>query len=288
MDTNATIEHEESVQAEINEVSPLVGIRLPAVPLRQKILFEHSLLETSGEQRSRRTWATLLSVVLQCSLVAVLILVPLWFTDVLPKQQLVTFLVAPSPPPPPPPPAAPASPTTRVVKPTSDIMNGKLRTPDRIPNKVQMIREEEAPPSLNVTGGVVGGVPGGILGGQLGGVIGGIISSTSKLAMVPEPKASIAKRVRVSQGVSQGLLIYRVEPKYPPIAQQAHIQGIVILTAVIDKDGIIQRLQLVSGHPILATVAIDAVKQWRYKPYLLNGQPVEAETTVTVTFRLQP
>jgi len=91
----------------------------------------------------------------------------------------------------------------------------------------------------------------------------------------------------VSQGVSQGLLIHRVEPMYPPIAQQAHIQGIVTLTAVIDKDGIIQRLQLVSGHPLLATAAIDAVKQWRYKPYLLNGQPVEAETTVTVTFRLQ-
>ena len=285
MDTHATIEHEESVQAKISEVSPLVGMRLPAVALRQKILFEHILLETSGEQRSRRRFATLLSVVLQCFLVAVLILVPLWFTDVLPKQQLVTFLVAP--PPPPPPPAAPASAIVRVVKPTSDIMNGQLRTPDRIPNKVRMITEEEAPPSLNVTGGVVGGVPGGIPGGQLGGVIGGIISSTSKLAVVPEPKAAIAKRVRVSQGVSQGLLIYRVEPKYPPIAQQAHIQGIVILTAVIDKDGIIQRLQLVSGHPMLATAAIDAVKQWRYKPYLLNGQPVEAETTVTVTFRLQ-
>jgi len=286
MNAHATIEHEESVQAKISEVSPLVGMMRPAVPFRQETLFEHTLLETSGDQRSRRTWATLLSVVLQCCLVAVLILVPLWFTDVLPKQQLVTFLIAPSPPPPPPP-AAPASAIVRVVKPTSDIVNGQLRTPDRIPTKVQMIREEEAPPSLNVTGGVVGGVPGGILGGQLGGVIGGIISSTSKLAMVPEPKASIAKRVRVSQGVSQGLLIHRVEPMYPPIAQQAHIQGIVTLTAVIDKDGIIQRLQLVSGHPLLATAAIDAVKQWRYKPYLLNGQPVEAETTVTVTFRLQ-
>jgi len=287
MNTDATIEHEESVQAEVSEVSPLVGMIRPAVPFRQKPLFEQSLLETSGEQRSRRTWATLLSLVLQCSLVAVLILVPLWFTDVLPKQQLVTFLVAPSPPPPPPPPAAPAPAIARVVKSTSDIMNGQLRTPGRIPNKVQMIREEEAPPSLNVTGGVVGGVSGGILGGQLGGVIGGIISSTSQLGVVPEPKAAIAKRVRVSQGVSQGLLIYRVEPKYPPIAQQAHIQGIVILTAVIDKDGIIQRLQLVSGHPMLAPAAINAVKQWRYKPYLLNGQPVEVETTITVNFELR-
>ena len=142
MDTHATIEHEESAQA-MSEVSPLVGMRLPDVALRQKILFEHILLETSGEQRNRRRFATLLSVVLQCFLVAVLILVPLWFTDVLPKQQLVTFLVAPSPPPPPPNPAAPAPAIVRVVKPTSDIMNGQLRTPDRIPNKVQMIREEE-------------------------------------------------------------------------------------------------------------------------------------------------
>ena len=102
MNSNAVIEHEEKVQSPISEVSPLVGMMRQAVPFRQKILFEHSLLETSGEQRSRRTWATLLSVVLQCSLLAVLILVPLWFTDVLPKQQLVTFLVAPPPPPPPP------------------------------------------------------------------------------------------------------------------------------------------------------------------------------------------
>src|SRR6476661_3352939 len=118
MNAHATIEHEESVQAKISEVSPLVGMMRPAVPFRQETLFEHTLLETSGDQRSRRTWATLLSVVLQCCLVAVLILVPLWFTDVLPKQQLVTFLIAPSPPPPPPPPAAPAPAIARVVKPT--------------------------------------------------------------------------------------------------------------------------------------------------------------------------
>jgi hypothetical protein len=142
MNTDATIEHEESVQAEVSELSPLVGMMRPAVPFRQKPLFEHSLLETSGEQRSRRTWATLLSLVLQCSLVAVLILVPLWFTDVLPKQQLVTFLVAPSPPPPPPPPAAPAPAIARVVKPTSDIMNGQLRTPDRIPNVESSARRQ--------------------------------------------------------------------------------------------------------------------------------------------------
>ena len=72
-----------------------------------------------------------------------------------------------------------------------------------------------------------------------------------------------------------------------PLARQARIQGVVVLTAMIDREGNIENLQLVSGHPMLAPAAIDAVKHWRYKPFLLNGQPVEVETTVTVTFQLQ-
>lgn len=93
--------------------------------------------------------------------------------------------------------------------------------------------------------------------------------------------------MRLSQGVSKGLLTFRVEPTYPPLARQAHIQGVVVLTALIDKDGSIQNLEVVSGHPMLAPAAIEAVKQWRYKPFLLNGQPVAVETTVTVTFQLR-
>jgi protein TonB len=82
------------------------------------------------------------------------------------------------------------------------------------------------------------------------------------------------------------MLISRVEPTYPPLARQARIQGVVVLTAIISKDGSIQNLQLLTGHPMLAPAAIDAVKQWRYKPFLLAGQPVEVETIVTVTFHL--
>jgi protein TonB len=198
----------------------------------------------------------------------------------------VAFLEAP---PPPPPPAAPAASTVKVVKVTSDIANGQLRTPGRIPAKVQMIKEDEAPPPIAVTGGVVGGVPGGIPGGQLGGVIGGIISSTSSVAAVPSlsKPTAVPQRVRISQGVSKGLLIYQVDPTYPPLARQAHIRGTVVLTAIVDKDGRIQNLQLVSGHPILAPAAIEAVKQWRYKPFLLNSQPVMVETTVTVNYYLR-
>jgi len=92
--------------------------------------------------------------------------------------------------------------------------------------------------------------------------------------------------VRISQGVTKGLLVQKVEPTYPSLARAARVQGDVILSAIIDSNGQITNLQLVSGHPMLVPSAIAAVKQWRYKPYLLNGQPVEVETTITVIFSL--
>jgi periplasmic protein TonB len=169
---------------------------------------------------------------------------------------------------------------------TDVLSTGALRTPSKIPNKVQMIKEEEAPPPMATTGGVVGGVPGGIPGGQLGGVIGGIVSATSNLAAVPKFVPVAPQRVRISQGVTKGLLIHRVEPTYPPLARAARVQGDVVLSAVIDTSGQITNLQLVSGHPMLVPAAIAAVRQWHYKPYLLNGTPVEVETTITVIFSL--
>jgi protein TonB len=244
-------------------------------------MFEDSLIESGGRLRTKRGATTLVSFIFQALLVGVLVIIPLVFTEALPKQQLMTFLVAPPPPPPPPPPPA-AAPVKVVKQIQSDIMNGQLRTPTKIPEKVQMIKEEEAPPPVMSAGGVVGGVPGGVPGGQMGGVIGGIISSTP----VAVPKVATPQRVRVSQGVSQGLLIRKVNPTYPPLARQARIQGTVMLQAEISKDGTIENLRLISGHPMLAPSAIEAVKQWRYKPYLLNGEPVAVETTVMVNFTL--
>ncbi len=242
-------------------------------------MFEDSLIESSGRLRTSRGATTLLSFGLQVALVGVLVLVPLLFTEALPKTQLMTFLVAPPPPPPPPPP--PAATQVRVVKQIqTDIINGQLRTPTKIPEKVQMIKEEEAPPPISTMAGVVGGIGGGP--GQMGGVIGGIISSTP----VAVPKVATPTRVRVSQGVTAGLLIRKIQPLYPPLARQARIQGQVVLQAEISKDGTIQNLRLMSGHPMLAPAAIEAVKQWRYKPYVLNGEPVEVQTEVTVNFTL--
>jgi periplasmic protein TonB len=244
-------------------------------------MFEDSLIESGGKLKTKRGATTVVSFVLQIALIGVLVLIPLLFTEALPKTQLMTFLVAPPPPPPPPPPPA-AAPVKVVKQIQTDIINGQLRTPTKIPEKVQMIKEEEAPPPMAATGGVVGGVPGGVPGGQMGGVIGGIISSTP----VAVPKAATPTRVRVSQGVTQGLLTRRVNPTYPPLARQARIQGTVVLQAEISKNGDIENLRLVSGHPMLAPAAIDAVKQWKYRPYILNGEPVEVETQITVNFTL--
>jgi len=130
----------------------------------------------------------------------------------------------------------------------------------------------------------VGGVPGGVAGGQLGGVIGGVIGGIPKAAPPPPPPPP--KRIRVSSGVQAAKKIHDVAPIYPPLAKQARIEGTVKLQAIIGKDGTIQNLTVVSGHPLLVQAALDAVQQWRYAPTLLNNEPVEVETFIEVHFRL--
>jgi periplasmic protein TonB len=290
----------EEVQGEVREVKQVkVAARGTAAVLRRselvpelvlgpalppRAMFSDSLLDF-GTQKKRKALATTTSLILNCLVIVAMLAVPLMFTEELPKAQLLTFLVAPPPPPPPPPPAA-ADVQKVVHQIQTDVLNtGELRTPTRIPQKIQMIKEDDAPPAM-ATGGVVGGVPGGIPGGQLGGVIGGVISSLSSLSAVPKFVPVTPRRLRISAGVTRGLLIHREEPTYPTLARSARIQGDVVLSAIIDTNGQIQNLQLVSGHPMLVPAAIAAVKQWRYKPYLLNGQPVEVETTITVIFIL--
>ncbi|HET8824195.1 MAG TPA: TonB family protein [Terriglobales bacterium] len=238
-------------------------------------MFEDSLIESGGRLKTKRGRTTLVSFILEAVVVVVLILIPLMFTEALPKGQLMTFLVAPPPPPPPPPPPA----AVKIVKAVeTDIVNNQLRTPTKIPKQVKIIQEEEAPPST----GIVGGVPGGVPGGAANGVIGGIISSTP----VAVPKVAV-QRVRVSQGVTQGMKVHDVTPQYPQMAKIARVQGPVVLAAVIGKDGTIQGLRVVSSaSPLLNQSALEAVKQWRYRPYILNGEPVEVDTTITVNFTL--
>lgn len=255
----------------------------PALP--PKTMFSDSLLEF-GVQRKRKFFATTTSLMVNGLAIVAMLIIPLAFPEALPKAQLLTFLVAPPPPPPPPPPAAAEVQHVVPQIQTDMLNNGALRTPTKIPQKIQMIKEEEAPPPMPASGGVAGGVPGGIPGGQMGGVIGSVISATSSLASVPKFVPATPQRIRISAGVTKGLLIQRIEPPYPTLARAARVQGDVVLSAVIDSNGHITNLLLVSGHPMLVPAAIAAVKQWRYKPYLLNGQPVEVETTITVIFTL--
>ena len=230
-------------------------------------MFEDSLMESGGKIRTNQKYTTTLSFIIEAVVVGFLILLPLLITEALPLHQLNSFLVAPPPP--------AAAPVQKVIQ--HEVVNGELRTPSKIPKVIKMIKEEETPPSTGVAGGVVGGVPG----GQAGGVLGGIINSSA-----PPPKVAAPQKLRVSEGVAAGNLLRKIEPQYPQMAKIAHIQGDVILAATISKGGTIENLHQVSGHPILVQAAMEAVKQWRYKPYLLNGEPVEVETTIKVTFRM--
>jgi protein TonB len=124
--------------------------------------------------------------------------------------------------------------------------------------------------------GVVGDVPGGTPCGQTGRAAGTVLASN----------ADGPQRVRLSSDVAQGLLATKVQPEYPELARKARIQGTVCLRAEINKDGDVAELHLISGHPALAQAAIDAVKQWKYKPYQLDGRPVAVETPIQVSFTL--
>jgi len=238
-------------------------------------MFEDSLMESAGRIHTNQKWTLSLSFLVQAGLIFIMILIPLIITEGLPTRMLMAAVVAPPPPPPPPPPPAPQ---IQHVQRVSEIVDGALRTPSKIPKKVEMIKEDEAPPpNTGVVGGVVGGVPG----GSAGGVLGGLINSTA-----PPPRVATPQKLRISSGVADGLLINKIEPQYPSMAKLAHVQGDVVLQATISKTGQIENLRAISGHPILIQAAMDAVKQWKYRPYALNGEPVAVDTTITVKFHM--
>ena len=248
-------------------------------------MFEQTFVEGTG--KTNKSWTVMVSFIGQIVLITVAVILPLIYTEVLPATTLQSFLVAPPPPPPPPPPPA-AAPPVKVVKVIPRQFDaGKLMAPKTIPKDIANIKEEELPPpsSSGVVGGVVGGVPGGAPGVVLGGVLGAIGSAPPPPPPVKEKPAG-PQRIRVGGNVQQANLIRKVTPLYPPLAKQARIQGVVRFTAIIGKDGTIQNLQLVSGHPLLVEAAKQAVSQWQYKPTLLNGDPVEVVTTIEVNFTL--
>ena len=221
-----------------------------------------------------------IAYIFEILVIGVLVVVPLIYTEALPKAQLMTFLVAPPPPPPPPPPPAKAPPV--VVHQVS--MQELMKAPTVIPKTIAKIKDQPIQTTnVGVVGGVAGGVPGGQMGGVMGGIIGGVMGGPPP---PPPPKPVTPQRIRVGGQVEAAKLIYNPTPEYPPLAKMARIQGTVKLEAIIAKDGTIQDLKVLSGHPLLVKSALDAVKQWRYQPTLLNGEPVEFVTEIDVNFTL--
>jgi protein TonB len=154
----------------------------------------------------------------------------------------------------------------------SDAMNKQLNAPSRISSDLKALTGREAPPAADFgAGGVEGmGSGGSVFSGQSG----------------PKVKVEAAKKVNISSGVAVGLLVQRTTPTYPPLAKAAHVSGTVVIQATISKNGGVGNLRVISGPAMLRQAALDSVKSWRFRPYLLDGEPVEADTQVNVTFAL--
>src|SRR5215475_7272801 len=238
-------------------------------------MFEEMVVSSPKGKKTNKPWTVFVSMAVQVLFLTILILIPLIYTEALPKTLMSSILLAPPPPPPPPPPPA----AVQVIrKPVAHLMEaGKLVAPKAIPKELKQIKEEAEPPDMGA--GMVGGVPGGSSGGVLGGVIGGA-------GIAPPPPKAAPKRVTVGGNVQAARLVNRVQPISPPLARQTRISGTVKLHAIIGKNGAVEQLQVVSGHPLLVQSALDAVRQWRYQPTLLNGDPVEVDTEIDVIFSL--
>jgi len=239
-------------------------------------MFEDSLFDSGAGSRPPKTWSKLASFAVEVGAIGVLVLLPLIYTQALPKQLWTAMIEAP-PPPLGVAPKAVAHPQPRATH--AQVDDHEFRAPSTIPRVTSMERDE---PSSEAAPGLDGLVPGGVPGGVASPVITEIARSAPPVMVKPSPPV----KLRVSSGVAAGMLVHQVKPQYPPLAMQARIQGTVVLQAVIGKDGTVRDLHLVSGHPMLAPAAIEAVKQWRYRPYLLNNEPVEVDTQVNVNFTL--
>jgi protein TonB len=157
-------------------------------------------------------------------------------------------------------------------------VSNQLLAPKIIPKSIANITE--APPPDTGMGVVGGAGDAGAVGGVIGGVIGGVPPPP------PPPKPKVLGPQRIGGQVAEANLIRRIQPQYPPLAKSARVQGTVEFTATISKDGNIENLQLVRGHPLLVNAAKEAVLQWKYRPTTLNGQPVEVITDIIVNFTL--
>jgi protein TonB len=243
-----------------------------------------AMLENNRMKRPKRAIDFLVAVSGHGLLLALAILLPLYFNNAIDFHQVeTTYLVAPPLPPPPP---APAEAVHSIRRAKSLFSNNKLFAPRVIPKHVAELKElPNAPQTISgAPGGVVGGVPG----GQLGGVMGGILGDMGRARPSPPSPKPVSHRgpYHVGGKVQEPRIIHEVQPVYPILAKTVHVQGLVVVDSVIDTNGNVTEMKLVSGNPLLVTAAFDAVRQWKFQPTLLNGTPVSVEMHVMVRFNL--
>ncbi len=221
------------------------------------------------------------SVFLHGVLALALIAVPVFLADTLPipDTAIRAFFAAPHevaapPPPPPPPPAGARAVTTRVV-PARPVEPAAFVAPIEVPAEVKP--EETMGADLGVEGGVPGGVEGGVPGGVVGGIIGGL----------PQALPSPPPVVRIGGQIVAPQVLHRVAPEYPRLAIAARLNAVIVVEALVDTHGVVQRVGILSGNPLFNEEAMAAVRQWRYKPLLLNGTPTSFILAVTISFHLQ-
>jgi len=246
--------------------------------LAEHKMFGDSLLETSWAQRSRRGWTTLTSFGIEAIVIGLLLLLPLLTTVGLPSTRPITTPVTVGLRG-----AQPAAPRPRTAHTTivaSNFHQGRLMMPTRIPTSIPQAADEPSSPASEPYDGPY--IPGARVGDPNG--LPSPIPGGNNPVPMPRP-APVTHPIRISSMLA-GNLVHRVTPNYPYPAKISHVQGAVVLAAIISKAGTIEDLRVISGHPLLVGAAIEAVSQWRYKPYILNNEPVEVETQITVNFTL--
>ncbi len=231
------------------------------------------VVDPSIKVGSQKWYTVPLSIIAHVVLFGAVIIIPLMATDVLPTPpSMMAFVGAPPTPPPPPPPPPSAAPPPKTPTPIANPNAAPIEAPK------QIIPET---PSVGVSEGVPGGVEGGVPGGVMGGVVGGLPEAP------PPPPPPPQAPVRVGGAIKQPTKLKNVPPVYPPIAQSARVQGVVIIEATIGADGKVKDAKVLRSIPLLDQAALDAVKQWVFTPTLLNNVPVPVIMTVTVNFTLQ-
>jgi periplasmic protein TonB len=249
--------------------------RSVSVSRQKEDLFHDSLVISGAKSRHLDPWAAVGSVALLSFILGALVVIPLFHADPLPTRSTLTMLYLP--------PAGAASNVASLPAPTSTFSN--IPTKTSIPSALHTTQEASTAPVVTASG-VVGGVPGGVVGGIPGGVISDLLRSNGTAPVLVSTPAPAPKRTRVPARIAEANLVFDVAPKYPPEAGRERIEGTVVLMAVIGKDGTVRDVRVESGLPMLAEAAIEAVKQWRYRPYLLNGEPVEIDSQITINFNL--